>query len=105
MILLIYYLTTSLFIIEVFNIVSTLYECMSQKSELKPCIEVVKSKWLDYYANIPVIYLLGLIFDPRCKLFSLFICFFFHYVMNILNFMVQNLTLIFNKMCLKVNLH
>ena len=37
----------------------------------------MKSKWLDYYANIPVIYLLGLIFDPRCKLFSLFICFFF----------------------------
>ena len=34
----------------------------------------MKSKWLDYYANIPIIYLLGLIFDPHCKLHSLTMC-------------------------------
>ena len=49
-------------------------QCISQEPELETCIEVMKSKWLDYYANIPIIYLLGLIFDPRCKLDSLTMC-------------------------------
>ena len=64
----VYYSTTNLFIIEVLNIVSALYDCMSQEEELKSCIEVMKAEWCDYYANIPISYLLGLIFDPRCKL-------------------------------------
>ena len=34
----------------------------------------MKSKWLDYCANILVIYLLGLVFDPRCKLDSFSDC-------------------------------
>ena len=62
------YRTTNLFMIEALNIVGAFDECMSQELELKACIDVMKSKWLDYYANIPIIYLLGLIFDPHCKL-------------------------------------
>ena len=64
----VYYPTTNLFIIKTLNIVGVLYDCMSQKKELKSCIEVMKAKWCNYYANIPIIYLLGIIFDPRCKL-------------------------------------
>ena len=70
----VYYLTTNLFIIEALNIVGAFDECMSQELELKTCIDVIKSKLLDYYANIPIIYLLGLIFDPHCKLDSLTLC-------------------------------
>ena len=49
-------------------------QCISQKPELETCIEVMKSKWLDYYANFSLIYLLRLVFDSRCKLDSLSIC-------------------------------
>ena len=109
----VYYPTTDLFIIETFNIVGVFDECISQELELKPCMEVMKSKWLDYYANIPIIYLLGLIFYPRCKLDSLTMCLknyynfldlkvdvhsivsniksiFFHYMINMLNFMAKS---------------
>ena len=58
----IYYPTTNLFIIESLNIGGAFDERMSQESGLKSCIKVMKSKWLDYYANISLIYLLGLIF-------------------------------------------
>ena len=54
----IYYPTTNLFMIEALNIVDALYDCMSQEEELKSCIEVMKAKWYDYCANIPIIYLL-----------------------------------------------
>ena len=60
--------TTNLFIIKSLNIVGAFDNCMSQESELVPCIQVTKSKWLDYYQNIPVMYLLRIIFYPRCKL-------------------------------------
>ena len=53
----VYYPTTNLFMIEALNIVDALYDCMSQEEELKSCIEVMKAKWCDYYANIPIIYL------------------------------------------------
>ena len=53
----IYYFTTNLFIIEAFNIVGTLYDCISQEEDLKPCILIMKAKWCPYYANIPIIYL------------------------------------------------
>ena len=66
----IYYPTTNLFIIESLN-VGVFYECMSQELDLKPCIGVMKSKWLDYYANIPIIYLLELVFNSCCKLDSI----------------------------------
>ena len=48
----VYYPTTNLFIIEAINIVGVFDEYMSQEPELKTCIEVMKSKWLDYYAII-----------------------------------------------------
>ena len=70
----VYQPTTNLFIIETLNIVGVFDECMSQDLELKSCIDVMKSKWLDYYANIPIIYLLRLIFDLRCKLDFLTMC-------------------------------
>ena len=43
----VYYPTTNLFIIEALNIVGAFDECMSQEPELKTCIEVMKSNWLD----------------------------------------------------------
>ena len=58
----IYYPTTNLFIIESLNIVDTFDYCMSQELELISCIQVMKSKWLNYYQNIPIIYLLEIIF-------------------------------------------
>ena len=123
----VYYPTIKLFIIEALNIVGLLDECMSQELKLKACIDVMKSKWLDYYANIPIIYLLRLIFDLCWKLDSLIMCLenyynfldlevdvhsivsniksiFFHYMINMLNFMVQILILMFNKMSFKLNL-
>ena len=63
----IYYPTTNLFIIESLNMIGAIDDYMTQKLELVQCIEVIKSKWLDYYQNIPIIYLLGIIFDPRYK--------------------------------------
>ena len=70
----IYYPTTNLFMIKALNIVDALYDCISQEEDLKPFILVMKAKWCSYYANIPIIYLLWLIFDPRCKLDMLTTC-------------------------------
>ena len=53
----VYYPTTNLFMIETLNIVGAFYNCIYQEEELKPCILDMKSKWCDYYANIPIIYL------------------------------------------------
>ena len=54
----IYFPPSNLFIIENLNIVGAFDECMTQKLELVSCIEVMKSKWLNYYQNILIIYLL-----------------------------------------------
>ena len=70
----VYYPTTNLFMIEALNIIGALYDCMCQEEELKPCILVMKAKWCDYYASIPIIYLLELIFDPCCKLDMMVTC-------------------------------
>ena len=70
----VYYLTTNLFIIESLSIIGAFDECMSQELKLKTYIDVMKSKWLDYYANIPIIYLIGIIFYLRCKLDFLTMC-------------------------------
>ena len=61
-------------LLKLLNIVGAYDECMCQELELKACIDVMKSKWLDYYANMPIIYLLGIIFYPRCKLDYLTMC-------------------------------
>ena len=58
----IYYPISNLFIIKSLNIVSTFDNCMSLELDLVPCIKVMKSKWFDYYLNIPNTYLLGIIF-------------------------------------------
>ena len=71
---LVYYPTTNLFMIEALNIISAIYDCISQEEDLKPCILVMKAKWCYYYTNIPIIYLLGLIFYPRCKLDMMVTC-------------------------------
>ena len=70
----IYYLIINLFIIESFNIVSAFDDYMSLQPDFIPCIEVMNAKWLDYYLNIPNIYLLRIIFYLRCKLDYLFDC-------------------------------
>ena len=70
----IYYPTVNLFILEALNIISTFYDCISQDEDLKSCILVMKSKWCSYYSNMPLIYLLGLIFDPHCKLDMMTTC-------------------------------
>ena len=70
----IYYPTVNLFMLETLNIVDALYDCISQDEDLKPCILVMKSKWCSYYSNIPLIYLLWLIFDPHCKLDMMTTC-------------------------------
>ena len=58
----IYYPIINLFIIESLNILGAFDECMTQESKLVSCIEVMKSKWLDYYQNISIIYLHEMIF-------------------------------------------
>ena len=63
----IYYPTANLFIIESLNIVGAFDDCMTQEPKLVQCIQVLKSKWLDYYQNILIIYLFGIIFYPHCK--------------------------------------
>ena len=85
----IYYPTTNLFIIETLNIVGVFDEYMSQEHALKPCIKVMKSKWLNYYNNILVIYLLGLVIDPSSKL-NFLSNYLETYMMNILNFMSKS---------------
>ena len=57
----IYYPITHLFIIKSIKIVGALV----------PCIELMQSKWLEYYKSIPIIYLLELVFDSRRKLDNL----------------------------------
>ena len=68
----IYYPITNLFITENLNIIGTFDKCMTEELEWVQCIEIMKSKWLNYYQNIPIIYLHGIIFDPRYKLNYLF---------------------------------
>ena len=64
----IYYPSTDLFIIENLNIIGVYDEYMTQEPECISRIEIIKSKWLDYYKNIPIIYLFEIIFYPRYKL-------------------------------------
>ena len=64
----IYYSTTNLFIIESLNSVGAFDDCITQEPELISYIQVMKSKWLDYYQNISIIYLIRIIFDSYYKL-------------------------------------
>ena len=87
----IYYSTTNLFIIESLNIVVAFDDCMSQEPELVPCIQVMKYKWLHYYQNISIIYLLGIIFYSRYKLNYLSDCLDIYYKCLTLSFDVPAL--------------
>ena len=66
----VYYPTTHLFIIESINIAGAFYHCESDIS-IGEAIHAMKLKWLDYYEEIPNIYLIAMVFDPRCKLDSM----------------------------------
>ena len=63
----VYYPTTHLFIFESINIAGAFCHCESDIS-IREVVHAMKQKWLDYYAEIPNIYLIAMIFDPRCKL-------------------------------------
>lgn len=63
----IYYPTAHSFFVEALNVVGALSEHENDEL-LSSCVAVMKAKWLEYYRNIPVIYMIALCFDPRCKL-------------------------------------
>ena len=59
--------TAHLFLIEAVNIVDE-FHTHSNDSQIEACVDVMVNKWLSYYQNIPMIYLIAFVFDPRCKL-------------------------------------
>lgn len=59
-----------LFLIYAVNIVGKLSEYRDDDI-LSDAIACIRSKFLDYYRNIPIIYLIAICFDPRCKLYGL----------------------------------
>ena len=62
----VYYLT-NLFLIQSVNIAGAFSECEFDV-QLRACVATMKTKWLQYYREIPNIYLLASCFDPRFKL-------------------------------------
>ncbi|KAL5811863.1 hypothetical protein ACOSQ3_026813 [Xanthoceras sorbifolium] len=74
----IYYPTSHLFLFEALNIVGALNEC-SQINELVPCVYAMRERWINYYRDIPVIYTLASVFDPRNKFNSLYEFFTLYY--------------------------
>jgi len=65
----VYYPTTHLFIIEGLNIAGAFAHCESDIA-IAETVNAIKVKWLDYYKDLPNIYLVGMVFDPCCKLES-----------------------------------
>jgi hypothetical protein len=59
--------TAHLFLFEACNIMETLHETQVEYN-LQLSISEMSSKWLSYYKNIPPIYLVAMVFDPRFKL-------------------------------------
>ncbi|KAK3194332.1 hypothetical protein Dsin_025642 [Dipteronia sinensis] len=49
------------------NIAGAISEC-ELDIQLSQCVAAMKTKWLNYYEEIPIIYLLASCFDPRFKL-------------------------------------
>ncbi|KAI9165406.1 hypothetical protein LWI28_013621 [Acer negundo] len=66
----VYHPTTHLFLIQSVNIAGAFSDCEFD-IQLSPCVAAMKTKWLNYYGEIPNIYLLAPCFDPRFKLESL----------------------------------
>ena len=71
---------------------------MSLDLDLVSCIKVMKAKWLDYYQNIPTIYLLGITCEPHCKLDYLYDCLKTYYKCLTLTFDVPALVRDVNKL-------
>ena len=67
-----YYPTAHLFLLESLNIVGTLDEHVDSDDPndlvLLEAITVMKVKWLNYFREIPLLYLIAAVFDPRFKL-------------------------------------
>ncbi|KAL5844173.1 hypothetical protein ACOSQ4_010131 [Xanthoceras sorbifolium] len=74
----IYYPTSHLFLFETLNIVGALNEC-AQINKLTPCVYAMRDRWINYYRDIPVIYIVASVFDPRNKLNSLYEFFTLYY--------------------------
>ena len=66
----VYYPTNYLFIIEGLNIAGAFAHCESDIA-IAEAINAMKVKWLNYYSEFPDIYLIAMVFDPRCKLVNL----------------------------------
>ena len=68
----VYYPTAHLFLLESLNIVGTLDEHVDSGDPndivLLEAITVMKVKWLNYFREIPLLYLIAAVFDPRFKL-------------------------------------
>ena len=68
----VYYPTAHLFLLESLNIVGTLDEYLESNDSndivLLEAITVMKVKWLHYFREIPLLYLIAAVFDPRFKL-------------------------------------
>ena len=68
----VYYHTAHLFLLESLNIVGTLDEHVESNDPndfiLFEAITGMKVKWLNYFREIPLLYLIAAIFDPKFKL-------------------------------------
>ena len=68
----VYYPTAHLFLLESLNIVGTLDEHADSDDPndivLLEAITVMKVKWLNYFREIHLLYLIAAVFDPRFKL-------------------------------------
>ena len=68
----VYFPTTHLFIIEALNIVGMFENIDPIPNVTLDSINVtlieMRNKWINYYAEIPIIYLVASVLDPRCKL-------------------------------------
>ena len=68
----VYYPTSNLFLVECLNIVGTLHEHANSTNVndliLFEVINVMLKKWLNYYKNISLLYLVTIIFYPKFKL-------------------------------------
>ena len=63
----VYYPTTHLFLTECLNIVDIFQENEGD-NQLGPTIIAMRTKWMQYYTKIPIIYLVACVLDPRTKM-------------------------------------
>jgi hypothetical protein len=92
----VYYPTSHLFLIECLNIVGVMQE--NENNELlHDCISSMKKKWLDYFEDIPPLFLAACVFDPRCKFEGLSDYLFAYYsCLNITKTEIDITSIIFN---------